>query len=101
LLAVDHGAPTPAPCAVHRHGQRVDRVATPLSFQQVRNPLYPAVNRTRRGPRLTGPEVIPRKEMNMKLTTAITMTGMAAALLTAPALAQDVRPNDVKQERRD
>ena len=37
----------------------------------------------------------------MKLTTAIAMTGMAAALLTAPALAQDVRPTDVKQDRKD
>src|SRR2546425_2095731 len=37
----------------------------------------------------------------MKLTTAIAVTGMAAALLTAPALAQDVRPDDVKQDRKD
>src|SRR5207247_8863834 len=37
----------------------------------------------------------------MKLTTAIAVTGMAAALLTAPALAQDVRPDDVTQDRKD
>src|SRR2546428_11159833 len=37
----------------------------------------------------------------MKLTTAIAVTGMTAALLTAPALAQDVRPDDVTQDRKD
>src|SRR5439155_5066764 len=37
----------------------------------------------------------------MKLTTAIAVTGMAAALLTAPALGQDVRPDDVTQDRKD
>src|SRR3989442_12445335 len=45
--------------------------------------------------------VKPHKETMMKLTTVIAMTGMAMALLTAPALAQDVRPDDVKQDRKD
>ena len=37
----------------------------------------------------------------MRLTIALAVTGVAAALLTAPALAQDVRPDDVKQDRQD
>src|SRR5439155_20846327 len=40
LLAVDHGAPPPTPRGVQRRGQRAERVAAPLSFQQVRNPPY-------------------------------------------------------------
>ena len=37
----------------------------------------------------------------MRLTIALAVTGVAAALLTAPALAQDVRPDDAKQDRQD
>src|SRR2546426_32863 len=35
------------------------------------------------------------------VTTEISVTGMAAALLPAPALAQDVRPDDVTPDRKD
>src|SRR2546425_2195043 len=63
--------------------------------------MYRDVNGTRRRSRPRAGSHPPTRREPMRLTTVIAGMGVAAALLTAPALAQDVRSDDTRQDRKE
>src|SRR5262249_58528872 len=100
LRAVDHGHTSLAVGVCNAPASDSRSACGPLLAMTYAT-MYRSVNESPRRPRPRASSHPSDEVRTMRLKTAIAMTGMAVALLTVPAAAEDVRAEGIKQDRWD